>query len=58
VRSGGERILDRAFDPLELRRFAERPPVRVLAQEIVDRPAGPRGVDARIDDVGAGEMDH
>ena len=45
------------MDPRDLRLFAERLAELVLHQEIVDRIAGARGVDARVDDVCTGEVD-
>ncbi len=52
-----KRVADGGLDTVELRRFVKRLAVRILDEEIVDRPAGAGRVDARIDDVGACQMD-
>ena len=53
----GQGVLDIARQPVQLPLFAERPTNRILDQEVVDRHAIAARMDARIDDVAAGQMD-
>ena len=53
----GERVLDRARQPADLPLLGEGAAERVLDEEIVEREPVARRVDARVDDVAAGEVD-
>ena len=53
----GQGILDRCLDPRQLLGTVEGTAQRILHQEIVDRDAIARRMDARVDDVAASQMD-
>ncbi len=53
----GERLQYRRLEPLQLVLVAQRAAAAVLDEEIVERHVVGGGVDARVDDVAAGEAD-
>ena len=52
-----QRIADRRFQPRELALLGKHAAQRILHEEIVQRHAVARGVDARVDDVAARDVD-
>src|SRR3546814_14974803 len=53
----GESLLDRAHQPPQPLRIVQRTAEGILNQKIIQRHAVARGVDARVDDVAAGDAD-
>ena len=52
-----QRIANALGDPLHLHRFAKRLAVLILHQEVIEGIAAAGGVNARVDDIGPGQMD-